>query len=556
MDIPELPFSILPMSVAILIVILDLGWHQRTKPFDSVDLVMLAGAGWLATHAFEINAVDLETKVFWNKVQFIAIISAPIGWYLASQTFIVAGKSNKYHNIFIIVFLPIALLIIIASDWHRLLWFNARLNPINPYGELIFDRGVAYWIFIGIAYYLVVISLIPFARSAAYYRNLFGKQAVVLIFSAFLPLLGSVFDLLDIHLIPTLELTPLTFAISRMAIIRVDSQLRVGDIVPVVRDVIIDNIIDGIIVLDSEDIILDHNLAVSNIIQNQGESLIGEPIQGIWNEIFETPWMMLKVKLNSPQVCSTRRKNAQQRTYQVTSNPVQLRPKHFRGTILHLNDISTAIEFEERINTSLEEKEKLLQEIHHYIRNNLQIVSSLAGLLAHQISDLALQDIYRESQNRIQSMALIHDKLYQTKNLVNIEFGEYVRDLVSLLVVSHSTIQDNPQIQVDSDDITIDIDTGISCGLILNELVSNALKHAFPEGTGGEIQITARENPSGQLCLSVSDNGVGLPEGFELSSSQSLGLKLVETLSRQLNGVIKIDRRDGTIFVLECPIHR
>ncbi len=551
---PDLHFSIPPMLLAILIVILDVGWRTPQQRIHAVDLVLLAGAGWLATHAFEIGTPDLANKIFWNKLQFITIITIPIAWYLGTQTYIIAGKHNRYRRIYIFVFLATALALIVTNDLHELLWSNERLNPLDPYDQLITDQGSAYWIFIGIAYYLVMISLIPFARSAYYYRNLYGKQAVLLLTTALLPVLGSILDLLRIELIPTIETTPLAFAISRMLNIRVNSQLRVGDIVPVVREVTIDNINNGIIVIDSENIILDHNPAAAKIIQQPGESLIGQPIGIIWDEHFEISWEEFSPLLNASQIASIRTTYFKPHTYQVTSNPVQLRPNHIRGSVLLLNDISTSIDYEEKIKTSLQDKELLLQEIHHYIRNNLQIVSSLAGLLAHKINDQSLQKIYEESQNRIQAMALIHDKLYQTKSLVEIEFGEYISDLVSLLIISQNSGYGNTQFHVTSDEIVVDIDTGIACGLILNELVSNSIKHAFPNGVQGEIRVTARENPIGWLCLRVSDNGVGLPDGFDLQKSQSLGLKLVETLSFQLNGEILIDRRGGATFILECPI--
>ena len=544
------------MLLAILIVILDIGWRPPKQRLHPVDLVLLAGAGWLITHAFEIGTPNLASKIFWNKLQFIAIIITPVAWYVGTQSYIIAGKRNRFRKVYIIGYLVIALSLIISNDVHQLIWSNGRLNPLDPYAQLIKDQGVAYWIFIGIAYYLVMISLIPFARSAYNYRNLYGKQAVLLIITALLPVLGSILDILRIELIPTIELTPLTFAISRMLNIRIYNQLRVGDIVPVVREVIIDNINDGIIVIDSENIILDHNPSAAQIIQQPGKILIGQSIGKIWDENFEIPWRNLQTQLNYPQAVSTKTNNFQRRTFQVTSKPVQLRPKHIRGSVLRLNDISTSIEYEENIKTSLQDKERLLQEIHHYIRNNLQIVSSLAGLLAHKINDQSLQNIYEESQNRIQAMALIHDKLYQTKSLVEIDFGEYISELVSLLVISQNSGSGNTDFYVASDEIVVDIDTGIACGLILNELVSNALKHAFPNGTQGQIRITAKKKSNGWLSLSVSDNGVGFPDGFDLQKSQSLGLKLVETLSHQLNGKIIIDWQGGATFVLECPISR
>ncbi len=554
MNFQDFPFAFPPMLAAILILVIEIWQKRQKKPFSAIDLLVLASAGWLAALAFEIGSDTLAAKVFWNKLQNIGVITVPFAWYLGSQTFLITGQRNNLWRNFVVGFFSIALLMIATNDLHGLIWINYRMDIDNTFSELIFDTGIAYWPVIITSYSLVVFSLMPFFKTALSTRNLFGKQAILLIITALLPIIGSFFDIFDIKIIPTLELVPIAIAIGIILNISLEKQLQVGDIVPVVRKTIIENIHDSIIVLDSEDCILGHNPAVTKDILQQDDNLIGRDIAGTWNQIFDIPWAMVKKHLAAPLHVTTTSSEARSRTYEVSSKPIQLQPKHIRGSIVILHDITPSIEYEQSIKAALEEKERLLQDIHHYIRNNLQIVSSLVGLLSHQINEQGLQSIYQESQNRIQAMALIHDKLYQTRSLVDIDFGEYIKELGDLLVSGHRIGEEQTQLSVESDEIIVDLDTGISCGLILNELISNSLKHAFPEGTTGEIQITARENPPGRLCLSVSDNGVGLPEGFELNSSQSLGLKLVETLSKQLNGVIKIDQRGGTTFTLECPI--
>ncbi len=550
----DLPFAIPPMLIAILAMLIMLRQSIKRKGFSAIDLILFACFIWLAALAFEIGADTLSGKIFWNKIQNIGVLTVPIAWHIGSQAFLTTGSKAHFRKIFVLVFYSIGLLLIATNDLHSLIWYDNQMNPADPFGELIFTTGIGFWFLIIISFSLVVISVIPFFRNAMNYRNLYGKQAIVLIMTALLPIIGSYFDIFRISLIPTLEMVPVAILFVAILNIGLDKQLQVGDIVPVVREIIIDNINDGIIVLDSQDIILDHNPTASQIIMRPGENLIGRLMPEIWNERFEFPWITLREQGDSPQIVTAIGYSRQQYSYEVRSKSVQLRPKHVRGSIMILHDITKSIEYEERIKKSLSEKDKLLQEIHHYIKNNLQIVSSLVGLTSHQISDQGLKNIYHESQNRIQVMALIHDKLYQTKSLGKIEFGEYIKEIAILMVKGQAVRQEGTKLYVKSDEIIVDIDTGISCGLILNELISNSLKHAFPKNFGGEIRVVAKKKLGNLLRLCVSDNGVGLPKGFDLKSNPSLGLNLVETLINQLNGRIEIDQSEGTTFILECPL--
>ena len=195
-----------------------------------------------------------------------------------------------------------------------------------------------------------------------------------------------------------------------------------------------------------------------------------------------------------------------------------------------------------------EEREVLLKEIHHRVKNNLQIISSLLDLQARYIEDAEVLTMFKESRNRIRSMGLIHEKLYQSEDLAWIDFSAYVHSLVDVLVDSYSmgagTVTFNTQIEVEN----LDIDTALPCGLIINELVSNALKHAFPDGRGGEIHIRLHARDDGKQVLTVRNNGVSFPADLDFRRTESLGLKLVTSLANQLRASIDLDRSDGTEF--------
>jgi len=203
---------------------------------------------------------------------------------------------------------------------------------------------------------------------------------------------------------------------------------------------------------------------------------------------------------------------------------------------------------EMQLKRSLKEKEVLLKEIHHRVKNNLQIISSLIYLQSKNIQDEGTLQLFQDSQNRVKSMALIHEKLYQSKDLARIDFDEYIKSLVNHLFYSYRINLATIKPQIDIDDISLSIDTAICCGIIINELVSNSLKHAFPAGKKGKIEIKLQRKYQNEYILVVKDNGIGLPENVDFKHTKSLGLQLVCNLTDQLNGLVELERNSGTTF--------
>jgi two-component sensor histidine kinase len=198
----------------------------------------------------------------------------------------------------------------------------------------------------------------------------------------------------------------------------------------------------------------------------------------------------------------------------------------------------------------------LLKEIHHRVKNNMQIISSLLSLQSRSIEDEKSLAIFKKGRDRIRSMALIHEKLYQSKDLARIDFARYIQDLTSHLLQSYRVDSHIIEVKTDVEDVSLDINTAIPCGLIINELVSNSFKHAFAEGSDSgessdsknEISIGLHADNDKQLVLTVKDNGSGLPEDLDLQNTESLGLRLVYDLVEQLGGSIELQRIPGTTY--------
>jgi len=211
----------------------------------------------------------------------------------------------------------------------------------------------------------------------------------------------------------------------------------------------------------------------------------------------------------------------------------------------------TLLKREEQIKASLEEKEVLLKEIHHRVKNNMQIISSLLRLQTEKIKDETMQNMFIESQNRIQSMALIHETLYKSKDLARIDFQDYLKKLTSSLSLLYQKDLEDIQINIDIKNVLLDINQAIPCGLLINELITNSIKHAFPDGESGTVDVHMHKRPEGQFSLTVQDSGVGLPDGIDLNYTETLGMQLISGLISQLNGKIKLHREKGTKYTIE-----
>ncbi len=213
-------------------------------------------------------------------------------------------------------------------------------------------------------------------------------------------------------------------------------------------------------------------------------------------------------------------------------------------------DITERKRAEEAIRASLREKDTLLREIHHRVKNNMQVISSLFNLQAGYIKDEAALQTLKEGQNRIRSMALIHEKLYQSPDLSTIDFASYLRSVAHHLFQFFRIDPDQVRLETGFEDIRLDINSAMPCGLLANELVSNALKHAFPGGRKGVVRIGLRRRPEGRVEMGIEDDGVGLPPGLDFRGAKSFGFQIVALLVSQLEADIALDARHGTAFTI------
>ena len=223
------------------------------------------------------------------------------------------------------------------------------------------------------------------------------------------------------------------------------------------------------------------------------------------------------------------------------------------GRVWSFRDITERKRAEEKLQASLREKETLLKEIHHRVKNNLQVISSLLSLQSQHTKNKGDLEMFRASENRVRTMALVHNMLYQSETLSAIDYGSFIRELVGVLLHAYHTDPSAIKINLDVHDIQLDIVRAVPCGLILNELISNTLKHAFPGDAKGEISLRMRAEGD-RIVMRLQDTGVGFPEALDFRNIRSLGLQLVNILVEQMNGTIELMANGGTTFIITFPI--
>jgi PAS domain S-box-containing protein len=219
-----------------------------------------------------------------------------------------------------------------------------------------------------------------------------------------------------------------------------------------------------------------------------------------------------------------------------------------------MRDRTAQRQLEEQLRASLQEKEVLLKEIHHRVKNNLQVISSVLSLQSETIVEGEALPAFQDCQARIHSMALIHEILYQSSNLAQVNLAAYSRRLAEELVRSYQVEPERIRLVVEADEVWVSAEKAMPCGLILNELIANCVKHAFPDGRSGTVRVTLRAEGGAQVTLSVGDSGVGFPPGVDFRHAESLGLQLIGLLTEQLGGTMTLECRKGTLFTIRFSV--
>ena len=544
-------------TAALVISALYIWLHSLLPGAKTAALLLLLGTVWMVGFAVEVIGADISIKVLGDKIQFLTMVLVPVIWLIYVLQFTGIEKWVTRRNVALLSIVPVIVILLgFTNEMHGLVWGTVALTSEEPF-ILNKSHDIGYWAFVAYSYMLVLFGIFLLIQTLIRSHHLYRQQGKTLLFALFVPLLGGALYMYGVN--PLSPFSSLRLIITVITLIMVWGfiRMRLEDIAPMIRGTIIESIGDGVIVLDSQDLIIDLNPSAQYLMGCTASEKIGQSIKAVWPGLSDS--------VLSDSVESTDRESVTQeigvdvkgepRIFDIRASSLLDWRGRINNRVIVVRDITERRQSDEKIRTSLREKEILLREIHHRVKNNLQIISSLLNLQSKYVRDKRDLEMMRESQDRIRSMALIHEKLYKSESLADIDSREYVTDLTRELMRLYGTKSDIT-LKIEVEDVFLDIDTAIPCGLIINELVSNCLKHAFPGGKSGEITVRLRSLGE-KTELLVSDNGVGIPEDMNPFEAESLGLRLVTILAEdQLEGDIGLDRSKGTSFYIKFKSER
>ncbi len=322
---------------------------------------------------------------------------------------------------------------------------------------------------------------------------------------------------------------------------------------------LMDNANAPIIVWNSAGIVTRFNYAFEQLTGKDAASVIGTNISSLFPSDREEESgkiiqrMLYGERLNSVEI-PIRTRTDEKRTVLWSSAPV-LSPDGLTAiaVIAQGQDITGRLKMEEQIRTSLAEKEILLKEIHHRVKNNLQVVASLLDWQSMATPNKVAKGMLQDAQDRVKSIALVHQALYQSKSLDHIDYADYLEKIVQYMYEAYNIEPERIGIRISAQNISMHIDKAVPCSLIVNELISNSFKHAYPGDRTGEIRCEFSQSGD-DIRLIYSDNGIGLPEQVTLDRTETLGMRLISGLTRQLRGTVVVSRESGTRFTITFPI--
>lgn len=538
-------------STAISLAIALYAWLYRKKS-DATALasLMFTIAIWSAAYALELSSDELQLMLFFTNIEYIGITLLPVAWMALALEFSGHESWLSSKRLCLLVIMPaITMILVWTKSYHNLIYKSTWIDFSQGYPVLEMARGPWYWVNVAYSYALVFIATLLVIEAYVHSTKLYRKQASVLLIGALIPWIANLAYMIGWNPFPHLDTTPLAFLFTGLAGAVGLFYFRFLDIMPVARDIVIENMSEGIIVLDDDNRILDMNSTALNMTGLNLNQSIGQPAANHLSALLAPIEDLLEPSSDHAEAHMEQEVLAEgdDRYYNLSVSPIYGMRGDLKARILLIQDITDRKHAEDRIIASLREKEVLLKEVHHRVKNNLQIISALLSLQSSYVSDDEIERVFRDSQDRIKSMALVHENLYRSKDLEKVDFDEYINQIASHLSQSYGDLAGKIDFKVNSENVYLNINTAIPCGMIINELVSNSFKHAFPDGRRGEVCIDLSPEDDG-FRLVVSDNGVGIKGDQDISESKTLGFRLIDTLVRQIDGRMSLDTTNGTKF--------
>jgi PAS domain S-box-containing protein len=550
--------SLLAASGSIILGAFVLGKNPGGRLNRVFFLYSLLGAYWALTEFGYRQAEHFSTALFWYRASSLGVFALPLELHFA-LCFTEKTKLLKKKRTYLLLYGPALAFVVFdgtGSNTGHLVeaYWGWTYTPSEP-GTLsgLFDL------------WFIVTGSSGFFFCAHYYRHRTDpqgkKRAGLVTMGIATPTVlglmtepGGVCAWLEIE-IP--ELTSIGFIVECVLLAYAVWKYELFALTPAAAaESILATLTDALFLVGPEGKIMTINPATrdrlgyaeSEIVQQPVESFLAPEDRDRFNHL-RLEQLLRTGSISDSEITLVAR-DAQKIPFSLSASIVRDAGGGAQGVVYIGRDLIERKRAEEQIKAALREKEILLEEIHHRVKNNLQIISGLLQLQLRETEEEQALRALRESRNRVHSMAIIHEILYQSEDLARVDFARYIRTLTDHLWRSYGIDSQTVTLKASIAAVPFNVDVAIYCGLIVNELLSNALKHAFPAGRAGEIRLELEPTGNNRVSLTVGDNGVGLPPEVTLNTTQTLGLRLVGLLAQQLEGTLELDRNGGTSFTI------
>jgi two-component sensor histidine kinase/PAS domain-containing protein len=565
-------------------------WMNRKILELDFSIILLVGLWiWIAAQIGECIFTPLTVKIVFYKIKFPGISIVSVTWLGFCYQY-VTGKKKLNVRIFIALFTPLFCFNMLSffSFIEVFFWKQIFISPNNLLLEIVPNLG--YFIFIAYCLTLIILGLIIILISFLRKKNLIKKRMVPLLFAALISIAAGAADFLFRPEFSYYRFFPIVLSLSSLIVIYY-LRLRYFRIIPLAQHTVIESMSDGLIIVDPDNTVIYMNPNAYSLFNESPITLIGKQldlyqgdlkkvIERIENEKRHNDISVLKERIYDVRLSMIKNRGGK-----IVNKIIILRDvTQLKDTEDSLREMKEKLEVkvaertkeleninetlkkeiverkkaEEKIQTSLEEKSILFGELHHRVKNNLQIVSSLLKLQSYYIIDKEARELFEVSVSRIRSIAMVHEKLYKSGDIAHTQFSKYIQELVQSVIFSHSKTSEQILLNLDIEPIHLDIDKSILAGLIVNELVMNSLKHAFPLDDNArdekkkEIGVEFKID-NGDFILVVSDNGRGMPANFNINEAGTLGMKIIMTLVKQLKGTVEYLPFSGNKIRIRFP---
>jgi len=526
-------------------------WKFRNQTIIKTILYLVSACFlWSAANMLEYGFNSLEVKIFFVNIEYMSIVTIPVAWVMLAALYTERKSLIRIRYVMLLMIIPVVTLILIwTNSYHHLMRYDITLDTSGPYSIISKSYGPWFWVATLYNNLLMLAGTLMFIDRIFKPPKMHHIQIVLLLACIFFPWGGNFLYIFKVFPELRMDLTSVLLSLSMLIFTFGLLRHHLLEAIPVAREHLIENLTDGIVVIDNLNRIIDYNQASVRIF-NIDEHYFARPADCILNTL-QIPTESLTVM--SPVTFELEYHDGVKTIYY--NLKVELlydSYNQYRGRLFHVQDISALKEKENIIRKLLQEKEFLLKEVHHRIKNNM---GSVMGLLKLQASRAKSQDIKNEilaARDRIQINLILYDRLYRSENFSALSVKEYIHSLTDNIMEAYDF---NRDITVDLDvvDYTLPPKILFPLGIILNEILTNAIKYAFGgiEEKKISIKMTVLDK---HIILLIKDNGIGIPETVKPKTSPGFGLQLVDMMIHQVNGTLKIIRDRGTGYQFEINI--